>query len=186
LNNSLIDFAAACEKNAVAPTQFLLTVNIAGQTMSLFENPVAPALPPDHSFQFLKLFSCSTSQYGVGQVVNSRCTPLGLHRIAEKIGTNEPSGTVFKGRKIIGHTTQPGFADAKITTRILWLDGLEPGFNRDGNVDSHDRYIYIHGTADQASFGRPATHGCIHLSDADLIPLFDLLPAGTLVWIGER
>jgi len=118
--------------------------------------------------------------------MNSRCTPLGLHRIAEKIGVNEPAGTVFKGRKVIGHTWQPGFADAKITTRILWLDGLEPGFNRGGNVDSHDRYIYIHGTADQASLGRPASRGCIHLADADLIPLFDLLPAGTLVWIREH
>ena len=186
MKSSLIDFTAACEKNSVASTQYLLDVNIAGQTVSLFENPVAPAFPPDHSFQFLKLFSCSTSQYGIGQVVDSRCTPLGLHRIAEKIGADEPAGTVFKGRKIIGHTSQPGFADAKITTRILWLDGLEPGFNRGGNVDSHDRYIYIHGTADQASLGRPASHGCIHLADADLIPLFDLLPAGTLVWIREH
>jgi hypothetical protein len=186
LKSSLIDFTAACAKYSVAPTRFLLTVNIAGQTVSLFENPVAPAFPPDHSFQFLKLFSCSTSQYGIGQAVNSRCTPLGLHRIGEKIGANEPAGTVFKGRKNIGHTSQPGFADAKITTRILWLDGLEPGFNRGGDVDSHDRYIYIHGTADQKSLGRQATQGCIHLADADLIPLFDLLPAGTLVWIQEH
>ena len=64
----------------------------------------------------------------------------------------------------------------------MWLEGLEPGFNRGGNVDSHERYIYIHGTADQASIGRPASHGCIHLADADLIPLFDLLPAAR--WCG--
>jgi lipoprotein-anchoring transpeptidase ErfK/SrfK len=76
--------------------------------------------------------------------------------------------------------------DAKITTRILWLGGLEPGFNRGGNVDSHARYIYIHGTADQASIGKPTSCGCIHLADMDLIPLFDLLPSGTLVWIAER
>ncbi|HXE43290.1 MAG TPA: L,D-transpeptidase, partial [Candidatus Baltobacteraceae bacterium] len=75
------------------------------------------------------------------------------------------------------------------TTRILWLEGLEPGLNKgfDGNVnvDSHARYIYIHGTADQSSIGKLTSCGCIHLADADLIPLFDLLPSGTLVWISE-
>ena len=80
---------------------------------------------------------------------------------------------------------QPEFAGAKITTRILWLEGLEPGFNRDGNVDSRRRYIYIHGTADQESIGEPASCGCIHLADADLVYLFDRLPAGTRVWIAE-
>jgi len=115
----------------------------------------------------------------------SNCTPLGLHRISEKIGAGTPPGTVFKSRKVVGHVSQPEFADAKITTRILWLEGLEPGFNRGGGVDSHDRFIYIHGTADQSSIGRPASCGCIHLADADLIPLFDLLPIGTPVWISE-
>jgi hypothetical protein len=109
-----------------------------------------------------------------------------LHRIAEKIGAGERAGTVFKSRQVIGHTSQPEFADAKITTRILWLEGLEPGFNRGGNVDSRARYIYIHGTADQSFIGKPTSCGCIHLADADLIPLFDLLPSGTLVWVGER
>ena len=136
-------------------------------------------------YKFVKKFPCSTSRFGIGQTEGSNCTPLGLHRIAEKIGAGEPAGTVFKSRQIIGHTSQPEFADAKITTRILWLEGLEPGFNRGGNVDSHARYIYIHGTADQKSIGQPASHGCIHLADADLIPLFDLLPVGTLVWISE-
>ena len=69
---------------------------------------------------------------------------------------------------------------------MLWLDGLDPGFNRGGNVDTFARYIYIHGFGDQASLGRPASHGCIHLADADLVPLFDLLPVGTLVWIAEQ
>ncbi len=76
--------------------------------------------------------------------------------------------------------------DAKITTRILWLEGLEPGFNRGGNVDSHSRYIYIHGTGDETMIGRPASCGCIHLAADDLVPLFDKLPGGTLVWIQEQ
>ena len=169
----------ACGKHGLAVTRFVFVVHVAGQTVSLFENAAG-------SWQLRDKMRCSTSRFGIGQVEGSNCTPLGLHRIAEKIGAGEPAGTVFKGRKIIGHTSQPEFGDAKITTRILWLDGLEPGFNRGGNVDSHARYIYIHGAADQKSIGRPASHGCIHLADADLIPLFDLLPGGTLVWIGEK
>jgi hypothetical protein len=178
LSNALEDFFLASKKCEHTPTQFVLTINIADQTVSLFEQN-----------KFVKKFPCSTSRFAIGQTEGSNCTPLGLHRIAEKIGADEPAGTVFKGRKIIGHTSQPELADAKITTRILWLEGLEPGlnkgFNGDVNVDSHARYIYIHGTADQKSIGRPASHGCIHLADADLIPLFDLLPSGSLVWISE-
>ncbi len=170
----LSDFISVCEKNGIAPTQFILIVSIAEQTVSLFEQN-----------KFVKKFPCSTSRFGIGQTEGSNRTPLGLHRIAEKIGAGEPAGTVFKSRQVIGHTSQPEFADAKITTRILWLEGLEPGFNRGGNVDSHARYIYIHGTADQKSIGKPTSCGCIHLADADLIPLFDLLPSGTLVWISE-
>ncbi|MDD5140026.1 MAG: L,D-transpeptidase [Verrucomicrobiales bacterium] len=165
----------SCEKHGVVPTQFTLVVSVADQTLSLFEEG-----------KLVKTFPCSTSRFGIGQTEGSNCTPLGLHRIAEKIGAGEAAGTVFKARQIIGHTSQPEFADAKITTRILWLEGLEPGFNRGGNVDSHARYIYIHGTADQTTIGRPSSCGCIHVADEDLIPLFDQLPSGTLVWISER
>ena len=166
---------ATCGRLKIKPTEFILTVNIAQQTVSLFK---------DH--KFVKQYPCSTSRFGIGQQEDSNCTPLGLHRIAEKIGAGEPAGTVFKARAIVGHTAQRQYADAKITTRILWLEGLEPGFNRGGNVDSHRRYIYIHGTADQKSIGHPSSCGCVHLADADLIPLFDLLPSGTLVWISEN
>ena len=164
----------ACKKQAVAPTQFILAVNIAEQTISLFEKG-----------EFSKELRCSTSRFGIGQTEGSNCTPLGLHRIVEKIGAGAPAGTVFKARQAVGHVSQPEFANAKITTRILWLEGLERGFNRGGNVDSHARYIYIHGTADQTSIGKPVSCGCIHLADADLILLFDKLPSGTLVWISE-
>ncbi|HZL13063.1 MAG TPA: L,D-transpeptidase [Verrucomicrobiae bacterium] len=173
------DFFDACRRNGIASSQFVLIVSIAEQTISLFEQN-----------KFVKRFPCSTSRFGVGQVEGSNRTPLGLHCIAEKIGAGERAGTVFKARKKIGHTSQPEFADAKITTRILWLEGLETGlnkgFNSGVNVDSHARYIYIHGTSGQKSIGKPASCGCIHLADADLIPLFDLLPSGTLVWISEN
>ena len=165
---------ATCRRLGVVPTKYVLAADIAAQTISLFE-----------AGRLLKEFPVSTSRFGISQIEGSNCTPLGLHRIAEKIGAGEPAGAVFKARRVIGHTSQPGFADAKITTRILWLEGLEPGFNQGGNVDTHSRYIYIHGTADQRSIGTPTSHGCIHLADMDLIPLFDLLPSGTLVWIAE-
>lgn len=169
------DCLSTCERLDIRPTELILTVNIARQTLAIFDDG-----------QFVKQFPCSTSRFGIGQIAGSNCTPLGLHCIAEKIGEGQPPGTVFKARQVIGHTSQPQFADAKITTRIMWLEGLEPGFNQGTNVDSHARYIYIHGTGDQDSIGEPASHGCIHLADPDLVWLFDRVPPGTLVWIAEH
>ena len=169
------DCLAACQRLHVAPTKYILTVSVANQTVSLFAGG-----------KFVKQFPCSTSRFGIGEIMGSNRTPRGLHCIAEKIGGGQPAGTVFKSRQVVGHVSQTEHADAKITTRILWLEGLEPGLNRGGNVDSHDRYIYIHGTGDQETIGEPASCGCIHLADADLIYLFDRLPSGTLVWIAEK
>jgi hypothetical protein len=183
-------FLLACKTQGVVPTPFVLIVSVANQTVSLFEKvrssafrrpgPAKAGTP--NGYCFVRTFRCSTSRFGIGQTEGSNGTPLGLHRVVEKIGGGWPVGTVFKGRRPIGYTWQ-GMSDAKITTRILWLEGLEPGFNRGGNVDSHARYIYIHGTGDQTTIGKPTSHGCIHLADDDLIPLFDKLPGGTLVWI---
>jgi hypothetical protein len=178
-------FLLACKKHEIAPTRFVLIVSVANQTVSLFEKCPVPLCLCGKRYIFIKKFRCSTSRFGIGQTEGTNCTPLGLHRIVEKIGGGWPVGTVFKGRQSIGYTWK-GLPLAKITTRILWLEGLEPGFNRGGNVDSHGRYIYIHGTGDEPSLGHPASYGCIHLAANDLIPLFDKLPSGTLVWIGER
>lgn len=182
----------ACKRFGVVPTRHILVVNCAKQTVSQFEkSPDTPTLragPPafravtDCRYRWIKQFRCSTSRFGIGQTAGSNRTPLGLHRIAEKIGGGWPTGTVFKSRKPIGFTWR-GMPEAKITTRILWLEGLEPGFNRGGDVDSYARYIYIHGTGDEMTLGRPASCGCVHLAANDLIPLFDKIPLGTLVWI---
>ena len=194
-----VDFVSACQKNGIAPSRFALVVSVANQAVSLFERSVAAVydrrsngeFPPnspavtDRRYRYVKKFRCSTSRFGISQAAGSNGTPLGLHRIVEKIGGGWPVGSVFKGRQPIGYTWQ-GMPDAKITTRILWLEGLEPGFNRGGNVDSHARYIYIHGTGDQTTIGKPTSCGCIHIADADLIPHFDKLPSGTLVWIAEK
>ena len=150
-------------------------MNISRQTAQIFEDG-----------NFIRELPCSTSRFGIGETNGSYRTPRGLHRVAEKIGGGEPAGTIFKDRKIIGHVAQLGVKAGGITTRILWLDGLDPGFNSGGNRDTHVREIYIHGTGDQASLGKPASMGCIHFADPDLVALYDLLPSGTLVWIGER
>ncbi len=170
---------AACKRLDITPTKYVLTVNISRQTLSLFEDG-----------WFVKTFPCSTSRHGIGETNGSYRTPRGLHRIAEKVGAGQPAGTIFKNREVIGYVSELGVKAGTITTRIMWLDGLEPGFNRGtngtANVDTHDREIYIHGTGDQNSLGKPASIGCVHLADVNLIPLYDLLPSGTLVWIAEK
>jgi L,D-transpeptidase YbiS len=173
----------ACARRGVVPSRYFLAVDIGRQTTSLFARPAAQ-FTPDRRHKLVKPFRCSTSKFGVGETVDSNMTPRGLHRIAEKIGGGWPVGTAFTSRKVAGFTWQ-GWPMAPITTRIFWLEGLEPGFNRGGNVDSHARYIYIHGTGNEATLGQPDSHGCVHLAAADLIPLYDLIPQGTLVWIAE-
>ena len=166
---------ATCSRLGLAPTEYILTVNISQQSAALFERG-----------RFVKTLTCSTSRFGIGEVRNSYRTPRGLHRIAEKVGDGESAGTIFKDRVVVGHVAELGVKAGGITTRIMWLEGAEPGFNQGGQVDTHDRDIYIHGTGDQASLGRPASLGCIHFADGDLISLFDLLPSGTLVWLAEK
>jgi len=172
----------AVRRLGVAPSKFLLLVNIRAQRMELVRL-TAGFTRPEALIE--KTFCISTSRFGIGQKKNSNRTPLGLHRIAQKVGGGLPLGAVFKSRKLIGYTWQ-GLANASITHRILWLEGLEPGFNRGGDVDTFDRYIYIHGTGDETTLGRPASHGCIHVRGTELLPLYDLLPRGTLMWISRE
>jgi hypothetical protein len=186
-------FFLACRRADVAPTRFVLAASIARQRVALFQliaKPLASphnisnrARTPDYSFQ--RDFLASTSRFGIGQANGSNRTPLGLHRVARKVGGGQPVGTVFKARRPIG-LTWAGMAGAGIVHRILWLEGLEPGLNRGGEVDSFRRCIYIHGFGDETTLGRPMSLGCVHLAAADLMPLFELVPEGTLVWISER
>lgn len=126
----------------------------------------------------------STSRFGIGQVMDSQCTPLGLHRIGRKAGGGWPIGVVLVQRQPVGWTWQ-GRPDAAIAHRVFWLEGLETGFNRGGRVDSFARTIYIHGVGNEMTLGRPASRGCVHLAARDLMPLYERLPVGTLVWIAE-
>lgn len=134
----------------------------------------------------LKSYPVSTSRYGMGQLQGSHQTPYGFHRIAEKIGAGEPCGRVFRARQPSDEICLPDAFKSDedvITTRILWLQGLEPGFNREGEVDSYDRYIYIHGTSDEAHIGQPASIGCIRMKNPDVLDLFDQLEVDDLVII---
>jgi lipoprotein-anchoring transpeptidase ErfK/SrfK len=168
----------ACARCGVAPARDFLAVNVARQSIALF-------CRRDGVYASVKTFRCSTSMYGMGEVAGSNKTPRGLHRVRQKIGGGWPVGAVFESRHVIGFTWK-GRPLAPIAHRILWLEGMERGLNRGGNVDSRARYIYIHGTGNEATLGRPDSHGCIHLSADDLLPLYDKLPEGTLVWIAER
>ena len=173
-------------RHHVRPTRFVLAVSVAAQRMTLFEKfPAQSDGPRFPDYEFRRRFLISTSRFGIGQVMHSNQTPLGLHRIARKAGGGHPIGTVFKARQPVGLTWQ-GLPGASIVHRILWLEGLEPGFNLGGEVDTFRRYIYIHGFGDEMTLGRPQSCGCVHLSGADLLPLYERLPVGTLVWIAER
>jgi lipoprotein-anchoring transpeptidase ErfK/SrfK len=131
-------------------------------------------------------FPVSTSAVGVGSAEGSNRTPLGLHRIAEKFGDGEPVGMIFKSRRPTGKLatiqTRPIKGDGDdVTTRIMWLQGLQPGINEGKGVDSHARFIYIHGTPEEGLIGRPESHGCIRMNNTQVIELFNQVPVGTLV-----
>lgn len=136
----------------------------------------------------LRTWPVSTARNGPGELRGSECTPRGWHRIRARIGTGQPSGAVFRGRRPTGEIVTAELAAQFpgrdwILTRILWLGGLEPGFNRYGAVDTAWRYIYIHGSPDLGVTGRPASHGCIRLKSADMLDLFERAPAGMRVLI---
>lgn len=133
-----------------------------------------------------RIYPVSTSRLGLGQQNGSYRTPAGIHRIAQKIGQHEQVGRVFKARMPQHEICLPedySGQDDIITSRILWLDGLQPGFNLGGDIDTFDRYIYIHGTADEAHIGQPASIGCIRMKNLDVIDIFNLVQVSDLVII---
>lgn len=128
----------------------------------------------------------STSKYGIGCRQDTGCTPLGWHTVAKKIGADKSIGTIFKGRLATGvaDDLRSSVAEDLITSRILWLGGLQPRFNQGGQVDSKSRYIYIHGTAQEHLLGTPVSEGCIRMANTDVMNLFARVETGTLVYIG--
>lgn len=147
------------------------------------------------SARVLRSYPISTSARGPGNRYGSGQTPTGVFRIAEKHGQGMSAGRVFIGRKATEHIAPippirvgsdlPGEADC-ITSRILWLDGLQEGINQGGVVDTFLRYIYIHGTNQETWIGRAVSHGCVRMRNVDVIELFDLVSEQSLVCIGRE
>ena len=142
------------------------------------------------SGKVLRSYAVSTAKNGTGERSGSYCTPRGKHVIRARIGAGLPENTVLVRRRPSGeiYNAELGaqFPERDwILTRILWLSGCEPGFNRLGEKDTMRRYIYIHGTPDSVTLGIPGSHGCIRMRNADLVELFDIVPAGTAVEIFE-
>jgi len=156
-----------------------INISIPEQTCTLIEDGTV-----------LSEVAISTALNGVGQQKDSGCTPLGRHQIRACIGANQPENTVFVARRPTGEIYTPEldleFPERDwILTRILWLSGLELGKNRLENVDTMQRYIYIHGCPDSLPMGKPLSHGCIRMHNKDLLTLFDLVKPGTKVLIHE-
>lgn len=152
-----------------------IVVSVQNQRLYLFEQRALK-----------KVYPISSSALGVGNQAGSNRTPLGLHKIAEKFGNDEPLGMIFKARRPTGDIakilTQPVKGEGDdVTTRILWLQGLQPGINEGPGIDSHARYIYIHGTPEEGLIGTPESHGCIRMKNDQVMALFNQVPVGTLV-----
>ncbi len=157
-----------------------LLVSVARQRMRMVDDAGA----------VLRDYPVSTAKAGVGEVSGSYRTPRGRHVVRAKIGAGQPENTVFVRRRPTGELWTPELAAAHpgrdwILTRILWLSGCEPGFNRLGHCDTMRRYVYIHGSPETAEMGVPGSHGCIRMRNADIVELFDLLPCYSEVEISE-
>lgn len=144
----------------------------------------------DDAGKLIKRYAISSARNGVGEQNGSFRTPRGRHIVRAKIGAGAPFNTVFVERRPTGETYSPELAKRHpgrdwILTRILWLSGLERGYNRLGKVDTMRRAIYIHGSPDTADMGKPGSRGCIRMHNRDIVELFDLVPVRTLVEIRE-
>jgi lipoprotein-anchoring transpeptidase ErfK/SrfK len=128
----------------------------------------------------IRRYPVSTSRFGLGSEHGSHKTPLGKFRISDKIGETMPAGTIFVGRVPLKADDPLPATEDLVLSRILWLDGAEPH-----NANTRDRYIYIHGTRHEDKIGKPDSHGCIRMRNADVIELFDLVDVDTPVTIRE-
>jgi len=155
-------------------------ISIARQELTLFDDA-----------RELIRYPVSTGERGVGEERGSYRTPRGQHLIRAKIGAGQAANTVFVARRPSGEIYTPELGRAFperdwILTRILWLSGCEPGFNRLGSVDTMRRYIYIHGSPDSVAMDKPGSHGCIRMHNADIVDLFERVAPYTPVDLDEN
>jgi hypothetical protein len=183
VNDVLERIKEKCDALGLKPTTRLITVSIAQQLLGFYRDGC-----------LVKSHVVSTSLRPPSNVKDSLGTPRGLHEIAEKIGAGQPPGIVFKARVATGKHFSELSAEEQarnlITTRILWLRGLEPRHNAGANaagevVDTHARYIYVHGTNHEDRLGTPFSGGCIEMANLGIIELFDEVRSRDLVWIQD-
>ena len=167
-----------CDRLGIKPGERILVVRIGTATLQMVRKG-----------ELMKSYVISTSKRSASNVKHSRGTPRGLHEIAERIGGGQPPGMTFKARIPTGrHFSELTDAEANgnlITSRILWLRGLEPGVNRGGDVDTYERYIYLHGTNHEDRIGKPLSAGCILLRNLDIVELYESVRSGDHVWIAD-
>jgi hypothetical protein len=165
-----------CSRVGIKPTDRVLFVRISTQTLQFYRRGT-----------LVRSFVISTSKRPPSNVKGSLGTPRGLHEIAERIGAGQPPGMVFKSRVPTGrhYHEWPVGQDSEnlITSRILWLRGLEAGVNRDGEVDTYSRYVYIHGTNREAEIGTPISAGCVLMRNLEIVEIYEEVRNGDLVLI---
>lgn len=165
------------DRSIEADTEEILVVSLEEQCMYVLKGD-----------SVYKEYHISGAALGAGNQSGSNQTPLGLHRIKERYGEEVPLGGILKSRQFTGevatiYTDSVDVEEDHVTTRIMWLEGMEPGINKGGNVDSYNRYIYIHGTPEEGLIGQPASHGCIRMYNKEVIELFEASSVGDMVLI---
>ncbi len=170
-------FNKTCARLGIKPGERLLFVRIGTATMQFYRRG-----------ELVKSYVVSTSKRPPSNIKDSLGTPRGLHEIAERIGAGQPPGMVFKARVPTGRhynealDLEPTKTDL-VTGRILWLRGLEPGVNRGGNVDTYERYVYLHGTNHEDRIGEPLSSGCVLLRNIEIVELYEQVRVGDHVLI---
>lgn len=164
----MIDHTASADQSAISnEPDVVVRVSVSDQKLTVIRFG-----------QVLAEFAVSTSRFGLGTEPGSLKTPLGRFRVFQKVGDGAPPGAIFKSRQFTGEIATGGGDEDLILSRILWLEGCEAE-----NAGTRDRYIYLHGTNQEALIGTPASHGCVRLRNCDIIKLYDLVPRGSAVEI---
>ena len=162
--STIVDLAARTE--AIIPPRVIISVR--DQKLMVVENG-----------QRVAVYPVSTSRFGLGDRWGSMATPLGWLQVAEKIGDHAPPGAVFHKRRFTGEILPPNVPGRDpIVTRIIWLRGLERS-----NANAFNRCIYIHGTAEEKTIGKPSSYGCVRMCSKDVAEVYAQLPVGALVRI---
>ena len=169
-------------------SDYKINIDMTRQVLQLY-GPV-PVQGKQGGVGLIREYPVSTGKNGIGETMDSGCTPRGRHSIAEMIGAGCVPDTVFVGRRPTGEIYNPKLRRQYperdwILTRIIWLQGEEPGVNQGGTVDTYSRYIYIHGAPDDVKMGEPGSAGCIRMRNHDVVELFGLVAEGCEVNLFE-